>query len=51
MKLDFFMAGSNEVVDNVRGGRISTGTAEPFAAGQTSDNAAGIMNSTVSEIC
>lgn len=50
MELDLFVAGSDKVVDDVRRGSVATGTAEPFAAGQTSHNAAGIVDSTVAEI-
>lgn len=38
MKLDFFVASSDEMVYDMRRSAIATGAAEPFVAGQTFDN-------------
>ena len=45
------MPGANQVIDNVRGGSIAAGAAEPFAAGQASDDAARVVNAAVAGIC
>jgi hypothetical protein len=47
VKLDFLVAGADEVVDDVRGGSVSAGAAEPLGAGQTSDDAARVVNAAV----
>ena len=48
MELDLLVSCSDEVVDNMRGGSVAAGGAEPFAAGQTPDNAGGVVDATVS---
>lgn len=41
------MAGAHKMVDDVRRRRIATGAAEPLAAGQALDDAAGVVDATV----
>ena len=48
MELNLFMAGANQMVDDMGGGGIATSTAEPLVAGQTADDGARIMNAAVS---
>lgn len=47
MELDFLVTGANEMVDDVRRRRVATSAAEPLAACETLDDAAGIVNTTV----
>lgn len=47
MQLDFLVAGADQMVDDVRRRRVATGTAEPLAAGQTLDDAPGVVDATV----
>ena len=51
MQLDFLMAGSDQMVDDVGRGSVSTSATEPFAAAEATNNAAGIMNSAVTGQC
>ena len=51
MELNLLVSRTDQMIDDVRGRSIATGTAEPFAACQTTYNAAGIMYSTVSVGC
>ena len=48
MELDFLVACSNEVVDDVGGRGVAAGAAEPFLAGQAFHHAAGVVNAAVS---
>ena len=49
MELNFSVAGTNEVVDDMCRGRVAFGAAKPLFAGETLDNAAGRMDAAVSE--
>lgn len=42
------MSSSDEMVDNVRRGRVATGTAKPLAARQALNNAARVMDTAIS---
>lgn len=48
MELDFLVAGSHQVVDDVRRTRVAAGAAEPLVAGKALDNAAGVVDAAVS---
>jgi hypothetical protein len=50
MKLYFLVSRADQVIDDVGGGSITAGTAEPLAAGETSHNAARIVYATISVI-
>lgn len=43
------MPSPDKMVDNMRRGGIATSTAEPFAASQTLDNTAWIMDTAISK--
>lgn len=47
MELDFFVAGTNEVIDNVGGGSIPSSATEPLGAAETAHDGAGVVDSTV----
>jgi hypothetical protein len=47
VELDFLVTGAHKMVNDVRGRRVTAGTAEPLAAGETFDNAAGVVDTTV----
>ena len=47
MQLDLFVAGSDQVVDDVGRRGIATSAAEPFAASQTSHDGAWVVNTTI----
>lgn len=47
MKLHLLVSGSDQVVDDVRGGRVAAGTAEPLATSQTFDDAAWIVDAAI----
>ena len=47
VKLDFLVPGANEVIDDMRRARISSGTAKPLVAGKTLDDGAGRVNTAV----
>ncbi len=47
MELDLFVARTHQMIDNVRGGRITSSTTEPFAACKTANDTAGGMDATV----
>ena len=47
MQLYFLVPSTNKVIHDVRRRRISPSTAEPFRAGEASDNAASIVNTAV----
>lgn len=47
MELDFFVAGADKVIDDVRRRRVAAGAAEPLAACQTLDNTACVMDAAV----
>jgi hypothetical protein len=47
VELDFLVAGANKVVDDVRGRRVATSAAEPLTAGETFDDATGVVNTAV----
>lgn len=51
MQLDFLVASSNEVIDDMRRRGIATGAAEPLVARETFHHAAGVMDTAVSGIC
>ena len=48
MELDFLVASSNKVVDDVRRRSVAAGAAEPLVAGQALDDAASVVYATVS---
>ena len=48
MKLNFLVAGSYEVIDDVGGRSVSASAAEPLGAGKTSNDAAGVVDAAVS---
>lgn len=50
MELDFLVTTSDEVVDNVGDVAVPAGTAEPFVADQTLDDAARRVDATVTEV-
>lgn len=50
VELYFLVSSADEVIDDVGGGGIATGTAKPLATSKTSDNAARVVNTTVSVI-
>lgn len=50
MELYFLVSRADQVIDDVGGRSIPAGTAEPLAAGETSHNAARIVNATISVI-
>lgn len=47
MKLNFFVAGTHQMIDNMGRGRVATGTAEPFATSQASNDRARVVNTAV----
>ena len=47
MELDFLVSCADKVVDDVGGGSVATGTAEPLATTQALNNAAWRMNATI----
>jgi hypothetical protein len=47
VELDFLVAGANQVVDDVRGGSVAAGAAEPLVAGQALDDAGGVVDAAV----
>ena len=47
MQLNFLVASSNEMVDDMGGRSVTTGTAKPLVAGQALDNAARIVNTAI----
>lgn len=49
MQLDFLVAGADEVVDDVRRRSVAAGAAEPLVAAEALDDAAGVVDPTVSE--
>lgn len=48
MKLYFLVSSSNQMVDDVRRGCITTGATEPFSASQTLDYTRSVMDAAVS---
>lgn len=48
VKLNFFVSGTDEMIDNVRGCAVATGTAKPLVAGKALNNGGWGMNSAVS---
>jgi hypothetical protein len=50
VELHFLVSCADEVIDDVGGRGVATGTAKPLATSKTSDNAAGVVNTTVSVI-
>ena len=48
MKLDFLVACSDKMVDDVGGRGITSGATEPFAASEAPNDAAGIVDAAVS---
>lgn len=47
MQLYFLVAGSDKVIDDVRGRSVAASAAKPFAASQTANNAASVMDAAV----
>jgi hypothetical protein len=47
VELDFLVASSDKVVDNMGRRGVAAGTAEPFIARETFDNATGVVDSAV----
>jgi hypothetical protein len=50
VQLHFLVASADEVVDDMRGGRIATGAAEPLLADEALDYAGGIVDAAVSVV-
>lgn len=48
MQLDFLVASSHQVVDDVRGGSVAAGAAEPLVAGKALDDTAWVVDTAVS---
>lgn len=49
MQLNFLVSSPDQMVDNMRRRGVATGTAEPLTASQAFNNAAWVMDSTVSK--
>ena len=51
MKLNFFVACTDKMVDYVGTGGVSTAAAEPLVAGKTLDNTGGVVDTAIAIGC